>query len=82
MIIRMCIRAPLMMIGAMVMAFTINAELAMIFVVAIIFLGIILAFIMTRAHPLFRKIFRTYDDLNASVQENVNGIRVVKAYVR
>ena len=70
------------MIGAMVMAFTINAELAMIFVVAIIFLGIILAFIMTRAHPLFRKIFRTYDDLNASVQENVNGIRVVKAYVR
>ena len=53
MIIRMCIRAPLMMIGAMVMAFTINAELAMIFVVAIIFLGIILAFIMTRAHPLF-----------------------------
>ena len=82
MIIRMCIRAPLMMIGAMIMAFTINANLAMIFVVAIIFLGIILAFIMTRAHPLFRKIFRTYDDLNASVQENVNGIRVVKAYVR
>lgn len=82
MIIRMCIRAPLMMLGAMIMAFTINAQLAMVFVVAIIFLGFILAFIMTRAHPLFRKIFRTYDDLNASVQENVNGIRVVKAYVR
>lgn len=82
MIIRMCIRAPLMMIGAMIMAFTINAQLAMVFVVAIIFLGFILAFIMTRAHPLFRRIFRTYDDLNASVQENVNGIRVVKAYVR
>ena len=82
MIIRMCIRAPLMMISAMIMAFTINADLAMIFVVAIIFLGIILVFIMSRAHPLFRKIFRTYDDLNASVQENINGIRVVKAYVR
>lgn len=82
MTIRMCIRAPLMMLGAMIMAFTINAQLAMVFVVAIIFLGFILAFIMTRAHPLFRKIFRTYDDLNASVQENVNGIRVVKAYVR
>lgn len=82
MIIRMCIRAPLMMLGAMIMAFTINAQLAMVFVVAIIFLGFILAFVMTRAHPLFRKIFRTYDDLNASVQENVNGIRVVKAYVR
>ena len=81
MIIRMCIRAPLMMISAMIMAFTINADLAMIFVVAIIFLGIILVFIMSRAHPLFRKIFRTYDDLNASVQENINGIRVVKAYV-
>lgn len=82
MIIRMCIRAPLMMISAMIMAFTINADLAIIFVVAIIFLGIILVFIMSRAHPLFRKIFRTYDDLNASVQENINGIRVVKAYVR
>ena len=55
MIIRMCIRAPLMMISAMIMAFTINADLAMIFVVAIIFLGIILVFIMSRAHPLFRR---------------------------
>ncbi len=82
MIIRMCIRAPLMLICAMVMAFTINAQLALIFVVAIIFLGIVLTFIMTRAHPLFKRIFRTYDDLNASVQENISGIRVVKAYVR
>lgn len=82
MIIRMCIRAPLMLICAMVMAFNINAQLALIFVVAIIFLGIVLTFIMTRAHPLFKRIFRTYDDLNASVQENISGIRVVKAYVR
>ena len=81
MIIRMCIRAPLMMIGAMVMAFTINAELAMIFVVAIIFLGIILAFIMTRAHPIFRKIFRTYDDLNASVQEKNMKMRNLKRHL-
>ena len=82
MIIRMCIRAPLMLICAMVMAFTINAQLTLIFVVAIIFLGIVPTFIMTRAHPLFKRIFRTYDDLNASVQENISGIRVVKAYVR
>ncbi len=82
MIIRMCIRAPLMLICAMTMAFIINAQLALIFVVAIIFLGIVLTFIMTRAHPLFKRIFRTYDDLNASVQENISGIRVVKAYVR
>lgn len=82
MVIRMCIRAPLMLICAMTMAFTINAQLALVFVVAIIFLGIVLTFIMTRAHPLFKRIFRTYDDLNASVQENINGIRVVKAYVR
>ena len=82
MIIRMCIRAPLMLICAMVMAFTINAQLTLIFVVAIIFLGIVLTFIMTRAHPLFKRIFRTNDDLNASVQETISGSRVVKAYVR
>ena len=82
MIIRACIRAPLMMISAMVMAFTINVKIAFVFVIAIIFLGIVLTFFMTRAHPYFRKVFNTYDDLNASVQENVNGIRVVKAYVR
>lgn len=82
MIIRACIRAPLMMISAMIMAFTINTKIALVFVVAIIFLGIVLTFFMTRAHPYFKKVFNTYDDLNASVQENVNGIRVVKAYVR
>lgn len=82
MIIRACIRAPLMMISAMVMAFTINVKIAFVFVIAIIFLGIVLTFFMTRAHPYFTKVFNTYDDLNASVQENVNGIRVVKAYVR
>ena len=82
MLIRACIRAPLMMVSAMIMAFTINAQIAMVFLVAIIFLGVLLVFFMTRAHPYFKRVFNTYDDLNASVQENVNGIRVVKAYVR
>lgn len=82
MVIRMCIRAPMMLFSALFMAFTISGRLAMIFVVAIVFLGILLALIIRKAHPIFRKIFRTYDDLNASVQENINGIRVVKSFVR
>ena len=61
MIIRACIRAPLMMISAMVMAFTINVKIAFVFVIAIIFLGIVLTFFMTRAHPYFTKVFNTYD---------------------
>ena len=58
MIIRACIRAPLMMISAMVMAFTINVKIAFVFVIAIIFLGIVLTFFMTRAHPYFTKVFK------------------------
>lgn len=82
MVIRMCARAPFMLIFAMIMAFLINARLALIFLGAIIFLGFILFIIISNAHPIFLKVFRKYDDLNASVQENINAIRVVKAYVR
>lgn len=82
MIIRLCVRAPIMLISALVMALYINTKLAMIFVVAIIFLSITLGFIISKAHPNFKKVFRKYDNLNASVQENLTGIRVVKAYVR
>lgn len=82
MILRICFRAPLMLISAMVMVFSIHAKLASVFLVAIVFLGIVLAFIMTHAHPYFKQVFNRYDDLNASVQENISGIRVVKSYVR
>ena len=64
------------------MTFMINGKLAMVFFYAMIFLGAILSFITLKAHPMFRKTFRKYDDLNASVQENVTNIRVVKAYVK
>lgn len=82
MVLRMAMRAPASMIIAMVMAFSINARLASIYLVAVIFLGICLAFIIPRANTYFRQVFEKYDDLNASVQENVSAIRVVKAYVR
>lgn len=82
MIIRMFVRAPFMLIFAMAMSFYINAKLALVFLCAIIFLGIILYFIMTRVHPYFMEVFKKYDDLNASVQENLTAIRTVKAYVR
>jgi ATP-binding cassette subfamily B protein len=82
MVLRMAMRAPASMIIAMVMAFSINARLASIYLIAVIFLGICLAFIIPRANTYFRQVFEKYDDLNASVQENVSAIRVVKAYVR
>ena len=82
MIIRMFVRAPFTMICAMVMSFYINAKISCIFLGAIIILGGALYFIMTKAHPHFKELFRNYDKLNASVQENLTGIRVVKAYVR
>ena len=82
MIIRMLVRAPFMLIFAMAMSFYINAKLSLVFLGAIIFLGIILYFIMTKVHPYFMEVFRKYDDLNASVQENLTAIRTVKAYVR
>lgn len=82
MILRMCVRAPISLICAMCMAFFINAKLACIYLVAVIVLGVILAFITVKAHKYFTQVFPKYDDLNASVQENVSAIRVVKAYVR
>lgn len=82
MCIRVLVRAPIMLIMSLVMSFYINAKIALIFLVAILFLGTILYFIMTRAHVYFRQVFHKYDDLNASVQETLTGVRVVKAYVR
>ena len=82
MILRMCTRAPVMLLCAMAAAFSISARLSLIFVAAIAFLGVALFFITKNSHPVFRQVFRKYDDLNASVQENVSAIRVVKAYVR
>lgn len=82
MILRMLVRAPIMLISAMIMAFYINAKLSLIFLVAIVFLSIALGLIVAKALPHFKRVFKKYDDLNASVQENLTGIRVVKAYVR
>lgn len=82
MLLRMCFRAPISLICAMAMAFVINARMASIYVVAVIILGFILAFIIRGATGYFRQAFPKYDELNASVQENVNAVRVVKAYVR
>jgi ATP-binding cassette, subfamily B, multidrug efflux pump len=82
MCVRVLVRAPIMLISALVMSFYINSELAVIFLGAILFLSAILYLIMTRAHVHFKSTFKKYDDLNASVQENLTGIRVVKAYVR
>ncbi|MDO4284212.1 MAG: ABC transporter ATP-binding protein [Eubacteriales bacterium] len=82
MILRMLTRAPASMIFAMAMAFVISPRLASIYLIAVIFLGICLFFIMRSAATNFRQVFHKYDDLNASVQENISGIRVVKAYVR
>jgi len=82
MIIRMFVRAPIMMVSALFMCITINPGLSTIFLAALIFLGCVLGFIVTRAFPIFNKMFKGYDQLNASVQENLTGIRVVKAYVR
>lgn len=82
MMLRMCFRAPVSMICAMAMAFMINARLASVYLVAVILLGIVLAFIIRGAMKYFQEAFPRYDELNASVQENVGAIRVVKAYVR
>ena len=82
MLLRMCFRAPTTLIIAMIMAFTINARLASIYLIAVLLLGIVLIFLVSRATKYFRQVFQKYDDLNASVQENVTGIRVVKAFVR
>ncbi len=81
MIIRIAIRAPLMLIFALIMAFIVNSKLALIFLIAIPFLGLGLYFIATTAHPIFENAIKIYDSLNNTVQENVRGIRVVKSFV-
>lgn len=82
MVLRMCVRSPLMLIVAMCMTIYINPQMAMIFLVAGAFLSVILALITLNAHPIFKSTFKKYDDLNASVQENVTNIRVVKSFVK
>lgn len=82
MILRMFTRAPSSLICAMVMAFSINARLSSIYLTAVILLGACLFFLITKVNRYFRQVFKKYDELNASVQENISGIRVVKAYVR
>ncbi|MBR3645364.1 MAG: ABC transporter ATP-binding protein [Lachnospiraceae bacterium] len=82
MILRMCMRSPITLITAMIMAFTINARIASIYLGAVVFLGICLVFIVSNTFRYFGVAFKKYDALNESVQENVSSIRVVKAYVR
>ena len=82
MLLRMCFRAPVSLICAMLMAFLINARVASIYLVAVVFLGIVIIFIMRAVSKYFSEVFKKYDDLNASVQEKVAAQREVKAYVR
>lgn len=82
MIIRVAIRSPFMLIFSLIMVFSINQQLSFIFLFTVPILGIGLYLIMKKAHPIFVSVFRTYDKLNNIVQENLRGIRVVKAYVR
>lgn len=82
MIIRMCFRAPLMLIFSLIMAFSISTRLSMVFVVALAVLVVFLGLIISKAMKYFNEVFEKYDDLNSSIQENVSAIRVVKAFVR
>ena len=81
-LIRGFVRAPLMMCVAIFMSFMISPKLSMIFIVAVLFLGSFLAFVIFKVHPIFTAAIKKYDDINSSLQENINGIRVVKAYIR
>ena len=82
MLLRMCMRAPVTIICAMTMSFYYNTKIASIYLIVVILLGGVLAIILSRAGRYFKAAFPKYDELNASVQENVSAIRVVKAYVR
>lgn len=82
MVIRTAVRCPLMMAAAMVMAFITSARVAWVFAVVVPVLAVAAYFLLTRTHRLFERVFRKYDKLNETVQENVRGMRVVKAYVR
>ena len=82
MVIRICVRAPLNLIFAIVACFLINPEMAMIFVYVTIFLAAVLSIIMKIVYPLFTEVFEAYDNLNNSIQENITNMRVVKSYVK
>mgnify|MGYP004643989409 FL=1 len=82
MVIRVALRSPVMLIFSMVMAFRLSTRLSLIYLAAIPVLGVGLYFIMTRVHPIFERVFKTYDKLNNVTQENLHGIRVVKSFVR
>ncbi len=82
MILRICFRAPISLVVAMTITLLINAQLASIYLVAVAFLGVVLFFLIRKTHKYFTLVFEKYDELNASVQENVSSIRVVKAFVR
>ena len=82
MILRMCVRAPVHLVFALFMAVVIGGPLSLVFVVAVVFLVVVLAAIMIPTFRIFDRVFKNYDNLNASVQENVSAIRVVKSFVR
>ena len=82
MVLRIAVRSPLMLISSMAMCVMISKNLSLIFLVAIVFLAVVLGIIMVSTMKIFRVVFAQYDELNASIQENVSGIRVVKAFVR
>ncbi len=82
MILRMAVRAPLTLLFSIIMALTINARISLVFVFTLPFLGLGIYLIMSRTHPIFRRVFKTYDTLNNVVQENLRGVRVVKSFVR
>ena len=82
MLLRICVRAPTMLVAALILSFSIHSELSIVFVVAMAFLILALSFVIANATKHFNRVFKKYDDLNASVQENVGAIRVVKAFVR
>lgn len=82
MIIRVAVRSPMMLIFSMIMSFNTNPQISLVFLCAVPILGVGLFLIVTKAHPIFKRVFKTYDKLNNVVQENLLGIRVVKSYVR
>ena len=82
MLIRVAVRAPIMMIFAMIMSFTINVKISLIFLATIPVLGFILIWLAQHVHPYFERVFNTYDRLNEVVQENLHGVRVVKSFIR
>ena len=82
MCLRIAVRAPLMLLCSMAMCFVISPRLSLVFLAALVVLGVVLFGVMGLTLPIFQQVFRRYDDLNASVQENVSGIRTVKAFVR